>query len=429
MQDTAYTEQARALPAGPNPAGRGPAVLYWLLGLSAVPFLIPFLGQGTAGGATYGWASVLGLLGLLVLWWQMVLGIRQVTRLAGLDRAAAVRIHTWLGVAGAITVFLHPLVWRVAEGQEWSFLWRLDFDFVEGRFISFGRLAVVLFLMVWLSSTLTRHALRYRWWRYLHYLTYPMALLVFIHSYGATGLLHENPLLMGYWWVLAAGLTVTTTVRLASPLHSSRTQVLRTENRATNVILLLANQPTLGAARPGQFVYVRTRRWGPGHPFSVVDQDSAGNIQLAVNVQGPQTGRLATLEVGEVVFVDGPYGSFTQGSDKVGERVYIAGGIGITPFVWRITKIDDPARTHLYHMVREADDLLFRDEAASVLGANYVPVVSSQTSRLKAADMDSRLLDHAAFFVCGSPDFVEGWQRQLRSHGVPSARLNIESFE
>lgn len=418
-----------AVPGASERARGRPPMLYWLLGASCLPFLTPLLQQGTPGGPAYGWASVLGLLGLLVLWWQMVLGIRQVTRLAGLDRAAAVRIHTLLGVTGALTVFLHPLVWRVAEDQDWSFLWRLEFDFVEGRFISFGRLAIVLFLVVWLSSTLTRHALHYRWWRYLHYVTYPMTFLVFIHSYGATGILHENPLLMGYWWVLAAGLAVSTAVRLASPILSSRTQVLRTENQRMNVLLLLANQPMLGSVRPGQFVYLRTRRWGRGHPFSVVDRDSAGNIQLAVNVQGPQTGRLAGLQAGEFVFVDGPYGSFTQGSDRLGERVYIAGGIGITPFVWRITKLDDPARIHLFHLVREAEGLLFRDVLASVLGAHYVPVVGSQTGRLKAADLDSRLLDHAVFFVCGSPGFVEGWQRQLRSHGVPSARLNVESFE
>lgn len=398
---------------------------------SRVPFSTPSKIDRTAsrnhplGGAAYQVAAVLGLIAMLALWWQMILGMRQVTDLLRLDRQQAVRLHTWLGIFGALAVMLHPVIWRVAENQSWEYLWQLEFDFVEASYISLGRLALLLFLLIWISSTIARYALHYRLWRTLHYLTYPLTLLVFVHSFAATGLLDEHPTLNAYWWLLAITLTSAVGHRLLTSLRApmSTLAVHATVDGVTTV--RLDGPIAQRRARPGQFVALRLRRFGRSHPYSVVQQDTNGSLWLAVDGVGRHSLAIGQLADGSPVFADGPHGAFLDGGGRPG--VFIAGGIGITPFLW--SAATEPGEDIIiYHLVRTRDGLHFSDVLQSRLGGRYRPVVSSRDGRLRAVDIPQELLQQASFWLCGSAAFTEAWRTQLRRAGVPKRRIRSEQF-
>ncbi|TDC74295.1 ferric reductase-like transmembrane domain-containing protein [Streptomyces hainanensis] len=382
--------------------------------LTVLPFL-PVLARTDDVGEA---ANLVGLGGALVLWWQVVLGVRQVSeRLCG-DRLRVVALHRWLGGCGAFLVLLHPLLETIANHQDPAYLVVLDFSWVESTYTSYGRLALLLFLALWLTSTLLRSAIRHRLWRSVHYVSYPLAGLVFLHAYGIGTFLTDLPWLRAYWLALAGCLALVTAWRLAVPLWAPRYRVVA-KTRLTPTVTQYTVAP-VGRRRvrrpaPGQFCYLRLRALSRAHPFSVVGQDEDGALTFAVKRAGPFTARLERLGRDAGLRLDGPYGTFTRqaGTDDR-PTVLIAGGIGVTPFVDLVRRHAGP-RMSLTHIVASPAEAAFRDELRDRLGRRY-------TAAYRA---DPR----ARYFVCGSPGFVEATTGDLRADGVRRDQLFTEHFD
>lgn len=382
--------------------------------LTAVPFL-PVLGRTDDVGDA---ANLVGLGGALVLWWQVVLGARQISeRLCG-DRLRVVALHRWLGGCGAFLVLLHPLLEMIANHQDLPYLVLLDFSWVESTYTSYGRVALLLFLALWLTSTLLRGAIRHRFWRHVHYVSYPLTGLVFLHAHGIGTFLAELPLLRAYWLGLAGCLALLVAWRLAVPLWSHRYRVVAT-SRLTPTVTQFTVAPRgrrrIRRPAPGQFCYLRLRALSRAHPFSVVEQGEDGSLTFAVKRAGPFTSRLRDLEPGAVLRLDGPYGTFTRQA-RLDDRpaVLIAGGIGVTPFVDLVRRHAGPHMS-LLHVVSSPAEAAFRDELRAHLGPRYTE--------------ECRPDPRARYFICGSPAFVESTAGGLRAEGVRRDQLFTEHFD
>ncbi len=139
----------------------------------------------------------------------------------------------------------------------------------------------------------------------------------------------------------------------------------------------------------------------------------------------------ASLTPGNVVLVDGPYGVFTKevATDNR-SPVYIAGGIGITPFVSHILnhqKQDD----YLFYAVKDVTSAILDNELRQKLGSRMVSVFSSSTKgavginiergRISSEILQKYLSDPAAYnyFICGPEGMMSHAKRQLAFLGVP----------
>jgi len=108
--------------------------------------------------------------------------------------------------------------------------------------------------------------------------------------------------------------------------------------------------------RPGQFAFLRFDLPGlkQAHPFTVSSAPQAdGKLRFSIKASGEWTSALSrTLSVGTTAFVEGPYGHFTL-PKHVEPTVWIAGGIGITPFLaWAEALAPDASPVHLFYYVR-----------------------------------------------------------------------------
>lgn len=384
-----------------------------LMALTVLPFTSLLARPGLTAGD---WASLTGLAGGLVLWWQVVLGIRQVSERLCRDRLAVVTLHRWLGGCGAFFVLLHPLLEMIAAHQELPYLVVWDFTWVESTYTSYGRIALLLFLALWLTSTLLRAAVRHRVWRFVHYVSYPLAGLVFLHAWGIGSFLLDTPWLRALWLGLAGGLAAVVAWRLAVPVWSRRyrlTGKAELSPTVTRYTLQPLGRPLRPA--PGQFCYLRLGPLSRGHPFSVVASGDDGTLTFAVKRAGRFTERLRTLAPGAVLRLDGPYGTFTrQARDPGRPAVLVAGGIGVTPFVDLVRRHAGPHMS-LTHIVSSPAEAVFRDELRARLGSRY-------TDRLP--------LDRGArYFVCGSPGFVRSTVRGLQDRGVARDQVFTEHFD
>lgn len=107
---------------------------------------------------------------------------------------------------------------------------------------------------------------------------------------------------------------------------------------ASSVYMFVLEAPLVArAAKPGNFVMVRSDEHGERVPLTIVEHDAEkGTITIVVQEIGASTMRMCSFNEGQS-FTDvlGPCGTPTR-IEKVGNVVAVAGGIGIAPLIPQI---------------------------------------------------------------------------------------------
>jgi len=91
--------------------------------------------------------------------------------------------------------------------------------------------------------------------------------------------------------------------------------------------------------KPGQFIFIRflySNAEGvirEAHPFSIASSPKEDNLRLLVKSLGDFTVNLKNLKIGTIAEIEGAYGKFTYTRFGARPQVWIAGGIGVTPFL------------------------------------------------------------------------------------------------
>ena len=192
------------------------------------------------------------------------------------------------------------------------------------------------------------------------------------------------------------------------------------------------------AFRPGQFVMVTFAGFAVGerHPFSISSGVRDRRLDVTVKASGDYTARLVeSLHRGDAARVLGPFGGFDY---RTGGRrqIWIAGGIGVTPFVSWIRSLDGgfDREVDFWYSVREAGDAVYRDEIEAAARAH-----SSLRVHLVVSDAEGPLTADAVLrgtppdarpwvYMCGPPAMMKALSRGLRRAGVPRARVRWEDF-
>jgi predicted ferric reductase len=128
--------------------------------------------------------------------------------------------------------------------------------------------------------------------------------------------------------------------------------------------------------------------------------------------------------------VEGPYGSFTHRSLPRRRQIWIAGGIGVTPFLSmaRSLRGDEPVDVDLYYCVEHAEEAHFLDELRT---RGPVALVARDEQGFLTADRiaaEHPDLSEAEVLVCGPPAMIESLRTQLAAAGLPRERFHAEEF-
>ena len=165
---------------------------------------------------------------------------------------------------------------------------------------------------------------------------------------------------------------------------------------------------------------------------------SARRLQLAIRASGDETRRLyEVLQPGVTAVVAGPHGRFDYRRGGA-RQVWIAAGIGVTPFMSWIRSLDQPfdREVDFFYTVpneQEAPYLEEMQEAAEQQRALRVHLVLSEREGHLAPDDVSKVvqapLDEVWIYMCGPAPMMRSFERRFGQLGVPRSRIFWEHFE
>lgn len=192
--------------------------------------------------------------------------------------------------------------------------------------------------------------------------------------------------------------------------------------------------------RPGQFAFI-TFDWLEGaHPFTIASAERGDRtISFCIKALGNFTSELAQkIEVGQAVSIEGPYGRFLlERSDPSRRQVWIAGGIGITPFLAWLEALQSPlaktrrADLHYCTRDRQSDPFVARLQAlCTALPGIRLQVHSALHGERLTADA-LQLTDErrAEIWFCGPSGLAQALRKCLPETRRGRLRFHQEAFE
>jgi uncharacterized protein len=227
----------------------------------------------------------------------------------------------------------------------------------------------------------------------------------------------------------------------------------------TTAIRSLELEPTDGMGilrhQAGQHIPIRVRPAGSDAPlirtYTLSVAPSQNKYRISVKRDGAVSNHLHQLKTGDTIEVRAPAGGFTIDARQDRPAVLLAAGVGITPVLAMLRHIvDENARTRhirkiwLFQSARESNELAFREEIASIIGASnghakHVSVLSDPNAIAgKDADHIGRIdvallkrvlpFDEYDFYLCGPPSFTQEIYDGLRQLGIADQRIHAEAF-
>ncbi len=219
------------------------------------------------------------------------------------------------------------------------------------------------------------------------------------------------------------------------------------EEVASSTLAYYFERPASFQFSPGQFVELALKDAAPADPyrtFSIASSPAEPDLMIATRNRASQFKQaLKILSTGTDVQVDGPYGKLHVVPDTSLQHVFIAGGIGITPFRSMLLDLGakaDAGRVTLFYSNKDVASAAFLPEleelSRAVPSFRLITTFSASGAEARGEKgrvdeaMIGRYLDPstARFYVSGPSAMVTSMKTMLAAMGVPADRVQSEAF-
>lgn len=157
--------------------------------------------------------------------------------------------------------------------------------------------------------------------------------------------------------------------------------------------------------------------------ISVAFRDSASGFKRT----------LMELPAGSLIDIEGPFGYFTLPKDISRPLVFVAGGIGITPFLSMIRYAieEKPARQiTLLYINRNAESAAYLEELTTIAKQNHHFLLKNQFGRIDADFIRQSVknLVEPLWYIVGLPTMVAETRHLLSCLDINDAKIYFEDF-
>jgi predicted ferric reductase len=388
-------------------------------------------------------AQIAGLIGMALFAINLILSARLKhleNYFGGLNRIYI--IHHLIGGLSFCLLLFHPLFSAVRlVPVSVSFAGALLVPSLNNLPVAYGIVALAIMILTLFFTFHFRP--KYQFWRGLHKYLGLAFFFAGLHVFFIPSDVSTNYFLRFYMLLLSTVALLFFTYYtllgkyLIKKYEYKVTSVEKINEKVIEVSLLALAEKMVYS--PGQFVFFKFNNKKIGeeeHPFSISSNPADKFLQIIVKNLGDFTARLKQLEVGTKVTIDGPYGKFSYKNAHHKKQIWIAGGIGITPFLGMFPDVrDDKYSVTLVYVLAKENEAVHLPEM--LLHAKEYPNFrvatfgSSERGRITAEIIHHYYgnLDDISIFLCGPPYMMKSLREQFETLGVSSTDIHSEEFE
>lgn len=372
--------------------------------------------------------------------------------------------HKQLGKYLGMFFFLHPLLILAPKVL-------LSFDALRTSFISMitspqllTGLIAWLVMGVWVLMSIYKDKLnmRYETWRLLHVIgLVVVATLATLHitTVGSHGQYNQEFNII--WWSLyTLSMMIVIYNYFIKPRMIQRQPFAITSIEKVSPcdwqLTIESKSQQRFAFEAGQFAWINTSGSAYNleqHPFSIASvQNHTAQLSFIIRELGDYTSSLDQLEIGQTVFVDGPYGSMSLNQSRTSQGItLLAGGAGIAPMMSLLRELDkqnDSRPIRLIYGNQSLERMVCLDELVALEKrmANFkLQLVCQQLEnakdtlrpyvhqgRIGKSEIDASFTagQHKdwAVYLCGPSAMMDATTRNLKQLGLASSQIHYEQL-
>lgn len=185
---------------------------------------------------------------------------------------------------------------------------------------------------------------------------------------------------------------------------------------------------------------------GNKRTFSIVCPPGENKLMFATRMRNTAfKNSLKEMPLGTKIKVDGPYGQFTLHKDTSKPAAFLAGGIGITPFMAMlgdITKNNFEHTIYLFYSNRTRSLMTYFEELEQYKQSNprftFIPTLTDETPENWTYETGKLTMDmikkyipdvsNTIFYTAGPAAMVQAMMAMLELGGIPEEHLKAEDF-
>jgi ferredoxin-NADP reductase len=223
---------------------------------------------------------------------------------------------------------------------------------------------------------------------------------------------------------------------------------------ADDIMVFSLDKPLQYEFRPGQFCFLNLPdigfqdKRGLRRHLSIASSPLEKKLLFATKASRSafkQT--LKEMNVGDIITIESPLGTFMLPEDTTHPLVFLAGGIGITPFRSMMRYVADAHTTHivtLFYSNQTPQESAFIDEFQRMADTHgnisFVPTMtrieststpwSGLTGRMTASMIREGCKEwqDSIFFIAGPPQMSESMKVLLADMDIQQHRVHVEKF-
>ena len=318
-------------------------------------------------------------------------------------------VHKWLAISSLLLVFLHAFLKQIYSG---------GYETLGGKIGSISEYLFVILIVI----ALVGKRLNYENWRIFH------RLLLIPFVIGVYHMFLSSPVNLLSFSTISLWMGAVVVVGVASSFYMLvlyRTVAFKHKGKITGIKYLgnsvLELEMTLNKPMKmveGQYAFLRIFQKGiesAPHPFSISGK-SENKLYITIKALGDYTTQLVKeVQCGSLVSLDGPFGHMDFNAGKA-KQVWVAGGVGITPFISYLRSTEPNVKVNLYYSYRGEKEGMYKEFLKQAQSSNpNLTIKFVDTTISGRINIDEIIADEeTTVYMCGPQKMIESYALGLK---------------
>ncbi len=312
-------------------------------------------------------------------------------------------------------------------------------EFNPGKPLGFYALILILIGVLLSAAPVFKKKIPYHKWINIHKLMGIFYVLGVVHGFMVDSLIKELPITRVYVFSMsiigvAAWFYKAFLYKLFNRSLSYKIREVNTiQDDVTEIIMQSEGREKL-SFKAGQFAFFTfpsiSKR--EQHPFTISSSPSDNDLRITIKGLGDYTNDIGQkLKIGDTALVEGPFGMFSTAYAKEKPQVWIAGGIGITPFL-SLSKEMYMQKVALYWCINKPEEAYYKSHFETIAKSNpnfeFIIWPSSINGHIGIEDLGVNDFSNHAYYICGPEALKKNLFKGLSVKGVKSQDIYDEEF-